>query len=404
LHYVISALILGWEIGPFIIAPLTAMASLILIYLIGLEFGLSRKLSFVGAVMLAVNPTAISYAMQAMSDGPAMCWALATIYASLRSKKATFWAVIAGFSFGVAFLIRPTHILLLLPIFFSLRLTPRTLFYFGLGGLPVAAVFFIFNTITYGHPLMTGYVATNHQGYFMLSIFTERFRDYIYWVSKLMSPFLLLGWLAIVINREISWRNRALLLIWFGTFLLFYSFYSHYDERWYGRFLLPGIPALILASLLTLRYLASLLKKFFYQDTRPIVTKLITASVLIFVVSAGVHYMFFFDMFKAGRDMILNKESCIWADQIVPRNALIAANEMSGPLMLYANRQILRFNYISPEQWEVLKSRAAAKGYSFYALLMTNEVPSAPKKLPGKWKHLGTYKVHMSLWQIETEP
>jgi Bacterial membrane protein YfhO len=401
LHFVISALLLGWEIGPFIIAPLTAMASLILIYLIGLEFGLSRKLSFAGSVILAVNPTAMYTAMQPMSDGPSMCWALAAIFASLRSKKAAFWAVLAGFSFGVAFLIRPTNILLLLPIFFSLRLTPKILLYFGLGGLPVAAVFFIFNTIAYGHPLMTGYVATKHQDYLMLSIFTERFRAYSYWVSKLMTPFLLMGWLGVVLNREISWRNRGFLFVWFGIFFLFYCFYFPYDEKWYARFLLPGIPALILGSLLTLRYITNILKKFSDKDTHLTLTKITAAALLCVVISAGIHYMLFFEVFKAGQTMILNKESCIWADRIVPQNALIVSKEMSGVLMLYANRQILRFDNVKPEQWEVLKNRAAENGYSFYALLMTHEIPLASEKLPGKWKHLGTYKTHMSLWQIE---
>jgi membrane protein YfhO len=404
LHYVISALILGWEIGPFIIAPLAATASLILIYLLGLELGLSRNLSFAGAVMLATNPTATSNAMLAMSDGPSTFWALVAIFASLRSKKAAFWAVIAGFSFGVAFLTRPTNILLLLPIFFSLRLNLKTLVYFGLGGLPVAAVFLISNTIAYGNPLMTGYVATKHQKHLLLGVFKERFRDYIYWVSKFMSPFILLGWLGTGINREISWRNRGLILSWFGIFFLFYCFYFPYDEQWYARFLLPGIPALILGSLLTLRYITNYLKKYFTIDTQSIATRVITASFLVVVISSGIHYILFFNIFKAGEAMDLNKEASNWAAQIVPKNALIASKEMSGPLMLYADREILRYDYLTPQAWEVLKKRAAEKGYSFYALLMPQEVPTALKNLTGKWKQLGTYKYHMSLWQIEPSP
>src|SRR5262249_40077595 len=215
LHLAIAALIFGWEIGPFLIGPLTTTVSLVLIYLIGLEFGLSRKLSIAAGIMLAVSPTVIFMGVQPMSDTPAMCWALVAIFGSLRSRKNVAWAALAGFAFGVAFLIRPTNALLLIPILFGLRLTPRSLLYFGLGGLPVATVFFIYNKIVFDNPFLTGYVHYQIFYNIKLSFFTPRFTYYTYWLAATMSPLLFLGWFGVLVNRELSWRNRGLLISWF---------------------------------------------------------------------------------------------------------------------------------------------------------------------------------------------
>jgi hypothetical protein len=401
LHFAVAALIFGWDVGPFLIGPLAATISLILIYLIGLELGLSRKLSFIAGVILAVNPTVIIMAVQPMSDVPAMCWSLAAILASLRSRKNLKWAVLAGFAFGVAILIRPTNILLLIPILLSLRLTPKVLLYFGLGGVPATAVLFIYNTIAFGSPFRSGYGAWGIFQGFKLHYFPPRFKYYTYWLAVTMSPLLLLGWLGVAINRDISWRNRALLLTWFGAFLLLYSFYYDYQIWWYTRFLLPGIPALILGFLLTARYAAKVLKKYVDQDNQIKVGRIAAAFLFIVVIGFAIHHIKLFKLFEVGHKQMIHKESCLWADRMVPQHALIVSMEMSGALRYYTDRKILRYDYVDPPHWPVLKNRAAEQGYSFYALLMDHEITPAKERLPGKWTHLGTFQYYMSLWQVE---
>lgn len=401
LHSAIAALLLGWEIGPFLLGPLAATLSLILIYLIGLELGLSRQLSMAGALMLAVSPTVIYMGVQPMSDVPAMCWALVTVFASLRSRKQARWGILAGFALGVAFLIRPANILLVIPVFLSLRLTPKVLLYFGLGGLPVAAVFFTYNAIAFNSPFQTGYGVFNIYPSFKVSYFSPRFSYYIYWLAMTMSPLVLLGWLGVIINREISWHQRALLFTWFGAFLVFYCCYYDYEIWWYTRFLLPGFPALILGSLLTARYLANLLKKFVSERHQAMIVPIITASLLITFIGFATYHIKLFNLFNIGPDQIIHKESCLWADRMVPKQAFMVSMEMSGALKFYTDRNIIRYDFLWPHQWLVLQKRAAEKGHSFYALLMGHEIALAQTNLPGKWSHLGTYNYHLNLWKIE---
>src|SRR5262249_19515658 len=129
------------------------------------------------------------------------------------------------------------------------------IFYFGLGGLPLGLIFMAYNQITYGNPLLMGYTASGHEHLLMLTGFYERLSQYLYWLAVLMCPISLLGWFGVGFCRQVHWRDRALIISWFGSILLFYSFYNIYGEWWYTRFLLPGVPAMILGGVMSVRAL-----------------------------------------------------------------------------------------------------------------------------------------------------
>jgi hypothetical protein len=106
-----GVLIGGWDYGPFLVSPVCATLSLILIFLVGCELGLSNGYSIAGALMLASSPTFIFMALQPMSDVAATCLSLVAIWASLKARKRDGLGLLAGAAFGLAFLIRPTAIL-----------------------------------------------------------------------------------------------------------------------------------------------------------------------------------------------------------------------------------------------------------------------------------------------------
>ncbi len=399
LHMAGAALIFGWKYGPFLVNPLAAGLSLLLIYLLGVELGLTRGLAIAGAAMLALNPTFCLQAIQPMSDGLATFWSLVAILTALRSRSRELWGLAPGAAFGMAFLVRPSSVLLLIPIFLSLRLSPKSLLLFFLGGLPLAGVFIAYNTAAYGHPLMTGYVATGHQSLVMLTDFTIRFRHYIYWLSITMSPLPLLGWLAVTLDRNVKLRDRAMLFSWFGVFLLFYSCYFYYDEWWYTRFLLPGMPALILGTLLVVRDLGKLIVR--SAAERNGVWLRNAAVILLIVVMLGFerHNVERFRLLKVAAFDRAPADLCRLSDSILPSRALLIATELSGVIKYYTGRPIVRYERVGMDQWETLQARAMEKGYRWYALLQSNEIEEAQKRLPGKWTRLETLR-NISLWQI----
>jgi Bacterial membrane protein YfhO/Dolichyl-phosphate-mannose-protein mannosyltransferase len=395
----LGALIAGWEQGPFLVTPIVGLLSLLLIYLVGLELGLPRGFSIAGAIMLAASPTFIHYSTQPMSDVAEMFWALAAILGALRSRKRDGWALLAGAAFGMAVLARPSSMLLLIPILFSLRLTLKSILFFILGGLPLAAIFFIYNIVTNNHPLPTGYWATRN--YFMKTTgFIDRFNSYRYWINVTMSPLPLLGWLVVAADRKVEWRNRAMLVSWFGAFFLFYCCYDIYGTWWWTRFLLPAFPAMILGALLVARDVVGLLGKWVSEINQARLRWIVLAILLGVTLSHENRKIRKFDVFNFGAGEIAHYNSCRWADQTIPSNSLVVSMQMSGALGFYTERPIVRWDWLKPELWSEVKKRAAEKGYQWYALLMPFEIEEAQKRLGGKWTKMGMVGP-ISLWQID---
>ena len=250
LHVAFAGLVAGWNYGPFVLSPLAALVSVFLVYLLGRELGLSRLFSTAGAAVLALCPVFVFMAEQPMSDTVATMWSLAAILFAFRSRRREAWAAAAGAALGLAVLVRPADALLLVPVAFAIRLRPRSLLWLLAGGAPFAAMYFGWNQLAFGNPFRTGYTGLNG---FSLSNFSGQFRHYGIWTAKLMSPLLPAGWVLVSVDRRVAFRDRCLLLLWFGCFFLFYCFWGVDGAWWYTRYLLPSIPALILASLLVAR-------------------------------------------------------------------------------------------------------------------------------------------------------
>jgi hypothetical protein len=407
LQIAVAAAVFGLEIGPWLVASLAATLSLVLIWLIGVEFGLSRKLAFGGAVILGLFPTIPYIGIQLLSDVPAMFWSLAVIFAALRSRKNAFWAIIAGFAFGMGFMTRPTNILLIAATLLSLRWSLKTISYFVIGGLPTACILFIYNFVALGSPMYLGYGVSGAGGNFHLHFLPTHFNQFTYWLSMLTSPLLLIGWLAVIVNKQISLRDRSIIIIWFGAFFLLYGLYGlQYDTEsdWmYTRFLLPGIPPLIIGSLMTTRSVVDSLKKNVGVRYHNLVSGFAFGFLLIVVIGVSISRIVRLDLPHFASNFGRHKESCFWADKLMPQGALVISMEMGGSIEYYANRQTLRYDMVKPAQWNIIKDHAMRKERSFYAFLMTHEVPLAKKNITGKWEELGVYKTLFTLWKVTPE-
>jgi hypothetical protein len=309
--------------------------------------------------------------------------------------------LLAGAAFGMAFLTRPSNLLLLIPILFSLRLNIKSMFFFFLGGLPVAAIFFAYNFVTNGSLLMTGYWASGTQNLMKTTGFTDRFNSYLHWINVTMSPLPLIGWLLVAADRKLEWRNRVMLISWFAAFFIFYSCYDIYGAWWYTRFLLPGYPAMILGALLVLRDVADRLGKRFSEINRP----LLRWAVLLILVGVTLSYEGLYikrqDLYNFGPNEIVHYSSCRWADRTIPNNSLVATMQMSGAMKFYTERPIIRWDWLEADRLPTVKKHAAEKGYKWYALLMPFEVEDAQKKMGGTWTKLGMHQ-NISLWRIES--
>src|SRR5207244_11367746 len=112
-----------------------------------------------------------------------------------------------------------------------------------------------------------------------------------------------------------DWKSRLLLITWFGAFRLFYSCYEHYGDWWYTRFLLPGIPAIILGALVTARDASDFFQRFAAWRNRTQL-RLVTGCLLLFIVlcyeQQGITR---FAVLEVGAGHLLHPASCQWSDR-----------------------------------------------------------------------------------------
>ncbi len=386
----------GWDYGPFLVTPLSGLLSLFLVYLVGRELGLSRALSAAAAAILALCPVFLFQGEQPMSDVVATLWSLAAVFFALRSRRRRpAWAVAAGAAFGIAVLVRPADALLILPLLFALRWRPGLVARFLLGGIPFVLLFLAWNRAAFGTPFRTGY---GNLSVLAAANFPVRIRHYVSWIAQMLTPLLPIAWLAVAVDRRVERSHRWMLLSWFAVFLLFYGFWGPYETWWYTRNLLPGIPAVILAALLLMRDLRGPL----FGEGRRHSRFWLPTALILFLLILGTEYRLIrrFDVLRIAEGEEIYPNACTWAESKVPPHSLVVSMQMSGALKFYTSLVPVRWDWATPENLDLLRERARARDYQWFALLFPFENSELEKHFPWGWSRVGQFR-DLTLWRVE---
>jgi hypothetical protein len=395
LHESAAALVLGWEIGPYIVNPVAALLGLALIYLIGRELGLGNWAALGGATLFGASPTFVFHSVQPLSDVVATFWCLGAVYAALRSRTRPRWAMAAGLALGIAVLVRPMNLLLAAPLLFALSLKRGSLIRFFLGGLPCAALLFAYDWHCFGSPWTTGYGVLGLTGQFRIAAFPGRFLGYAGWVSRALTPLVGAGWIAAAFDRHIPWRVRALLFTWFAVFLLTYAFYDVGDGWWYTRFLLPGMPAVVLGFLLVVRDLVALASPHRRRWVAALAAVVIAATTVV-----GFRHTRRSGALGLSRAHANFSAACRYAADRLPADALVLSMDLSGALRYYTDLTPVRWDAFVNDDFVRTRPVAEAHGARWFALLRRYEVADAAPHIPGPWIFVGDVG-DSSLWKLE---
>jgi hypothetical protein len=303
--------------------------------------------------------------------------------------------VASGVTFGIAVLVRPADALLVLPLLFALRWKPGLVARFVLGGIPFVLLFLAWNRIAFGAPFRTGY-SGQLEASFLAANFSLRIRHYVYWIAQMLTPVLPIAWLAIVVDRHVERSDRWMLFSWFAVFLLFYSFWGPYETWWYTRYLLPGIPAVILAALVLLRDLRGPL---FGEGRRHSRFWVPTAALLILLVLVFEYRLVRrYDVLRIAEGETTYPETCQWAESKVPPHSLVVSMQMSGALKFYTSLIPVRWDTVQPDQLDLLRERSRARDYQWFALLAPFEKPELEKRFPWGWTPVAQRR-GVTLWR-----
>src|SRR5438874_5511916 len=342
-HMLIAASIVGWNIGPFVISPLAALLSIALMYALARELDLSKSYAIAAAAIFAAFPTLIMQAIQVMSDTLATMWALAAIVFALRSLRKPSLAFAAGIAFGIGVAVRPTNILLAIPLASAMRFRWTSIARAIAGAIPIAIALMIFNAIVYGNPLTTGYGNVSY-----LLGFGPCLREQSLWMMRLL-PIVFPAGLLVIFDRKIDRWHRALLITWFAIFLGYYALWPICDAWWYTRFLLPATPPLIIGALMLCRDLTSLIP----QRRIAQAVAIIVIVVMIFIPARQVRNLNIFDM-KNGQQVYPGSVST--AERLMPRNAIVISGVLSGAFFNYSHRFTARYDQLDADRFALLRA------------------------------------------------
>jgi hypothetical protein len=324
------------------------------------------------ALCVAASPTVLFMTLWLMSDVPAALCLVAGLWLACRRSAAA-----SGVVTSIGIMIRPNLApLVLFPAAillwqstgssFGIRLRSNALF--ALGCVPFLLVLAWTNDMLYGSPWMSGYGSvTDLYAWAHLPVNLAR---YPVWLAETQSAAVFVFLLApFVLGRRQrqEWPVVGILAAFAAAVFALYAWYLPFEPWWYLRFLLPALPIVfVLGSLVVWRLGARL-----QMSTRGAVA----AGFICWMVLYGI------DTSRRRAVFTLRHTEQKYADVgryvggALPANAVVIAMQHSGSLRLYSGREILRYDYLSPDWLDRALAHLASRGSPVYLVLEDWEVP-----------------------------
>jgi hypothetical protein len=386
LFIVAAKFFFGWRHAGDIIMLLHAAAGIVVTYALARLLGLSKAWSVLCAAVVALSPLYIFMSQQAMSDVPSLAWTTFAVYAALRSRERSPWALLAGAALAIDVLLRPANVLAFLPVILALGWSPKRWALLAAAGLPGAAVFFTHNEAAYGSYFITGY--GDPSNVFHLSLIRGTVLHYLLWLPMLFTPLVILV-VGIPFLPSGKFRSGLILSAWLVSFAAFYAVYQFTHETWwYLRFLLPAVPALVIGSALVLRTV--LLRSKGGQEWAASPLGFVLS--LGFVVAASVGLTMALGAMRGGDAELRYGELTEWMKVNLPADAACLTMQASGSVYYNTRFTILRWDMMDRATTAQVKKVVTTAKVPLFAVLFPFEVPriqDLEKQLQGKWEVVG---------------
>jgi hypothetical protein len=384
LHFALTGKLFGWLTGPRIVGVFAALGAVLLCFGLGRELGLDATLAATAATILALCPLFFFTSFQPLSDTLACTWCLASARLALRARRSRGWAVACGAAFAVAVLVRPTNFLLAPALLVLLGLDWRRLGLAILGGLPGVVWLALYNHTLYGGALRSGYGPWSET--FAWAWGPPTAWHFAKWLALLL-PSPLLG-LAIIplARRETRTRGFLALAVWFAAIVGLYTFYEISHEVWWClRFILPAVPALILAGMLGFD---TLVKRVSVPQQRRI-HHLGALALIGWIAALSLYWNREFAITGTKYGERTYAKACAAALEKFPPRTLVATMTFSGAFYYYTDFPILRWDQVTPEEFAHFASLAQKAGRTVAAVDFKWDEPRALKEhCRGDWERV----------------
>lgn len=230
------------------------------IFILGLIMGAGSKQSLIFSALVGIATPLWHYAGEYFSEplaGLCILWSIILILSGKQSNNKWLYAA-AGVLFGISFLTKATHIILLVPYVIVLisgqsefRNKILKAIYFGISSFITGALYPLYNFIRFGNPLDTGY--GEHVSYWTTP-FLKGAYGLLFSNGRGLFIYAPLIILAIAGMTRAFKKNRDVTLFGISSTLLFVAFYAKWymwegGWCWGPRYLIPLLPVILMPAI-----------------------------------------------------------------------------------------------------------------------------------------------------------
>jgi hypothetical protein len=386
--------------GPFFVPLVMAYAAIALAFLLASgawrwPSGQQETLTgLFAAVLVAIDPLFVDYAIQPMSDVPAACWLLAALWLSLRpstcardaektgpaSRQYVDGAILAGVCAGMAFLTRPALLLAAITIgVVTLDRSARDLrsrgarqaLRFSVTLALFVALQMALNTVLYGNARLSGYGPASYMFDISgprLAANASNFGKWLTYSHTFLFWALWPGALIVLHDRKWAWQLSAVA----AAAAFPYLFYLVFDDWESPRFLLPTILLILILAATAISHMLLQLQ----LSWCPVFAGPILLLVIALICAAASHRF----LQREGVDRLREVEAKYaltgeWIRAHTTERAVVLAGLHSGSIRLYGGRQTIRWDEIPSDKLSATLHNLEAAGYQPYLAL---DLPSEP--------------------------
>ncbi|HEY5227646.1 MAG TPA: hypothetical protein VIJ19_03840, partial [Opitutaceae bacterium] len=206
----------------------------------------------------------------------------------------------------------------------------------------------------------------------------------IRWMPVAVSPVVMAAPLVAAIARSRT-RIALSLIAWICAYVAFYAPYRWtHEDWWFLRFLLPAVPALLVAGLAGVQRLLDLLKGRVSEPARVWALGLLFAAT-VWTTARQINPLHAWSIGSGEEKYGRIGE---WLKNNVPGNAALIAMQYSGSDYYFSHNILIRADELNAETAERVRAATRAEKRGVYAVIFPNEKEFI-RKLPGKWTQLG---------------
>ena len=355
--------------GPraiFLVVPMFGALLVWAAFTCGSRFG--SRVGLASAVLVACSPPFLYQLMQPMSDVPAAAlWMLAVAAATGTKPRSP---LVAGLATAAAVLMRPNLVPMAIPIGLFILLRPErswgdrlhaAMRYGATAAVGAIAVAFIQRAF-YGSALQSGYGSLS--SLFSFDHLAPNVARYFGWMSR-AHTFAWLGALAapLLLPGPLSALFVALVAVNVASYLP----YAVFEDWSYLRFLLPGIP---LVLILMVAALDALCRRIRPSITPAVLTVATLVLALLFVREARDREVFHLQRLEARFE-----RAGTFVGRRLPPNAIVITSWQSGSVRFYGHRPTLVWDALDPAWLDRAIAFVRMRGLEPYLLFESWEEP-----------------------------